>query len=279
MGNKPAVSRGIGPGWILAVGLLVGCPGSDVPNDLEVNPNPGGPHEAFDVFDRFVGFRGLAVYATEDVSDEALLHTAHVLAQYVDNDEDGSVDSPAVYDELWSLSAAMVLFDSPDAPDVDAFLAADLPADLAVQDLYGDEIHPGGGAAGEFDATLEEVLHLVTHSGFARVFTATFGEEPGSAIADAMDAAIVEGHYDPRVHEPDMPYDHQVTEYHYWALTSILGAQDHEGRAEEIEAEWSLNTAALVQEHDPVIYGLLTDPQWGHASTLPDGSYEAPPPS
>ena len=62
-----------------------------------------------------------------------------------------------------------------------------------------------------------------------------------------------------------------VTEYHYWALTSILGAQ--ENRLSDIEQEWKLNTKAKIQEKDVAVYQLLTDPQYKFPTVLPDGTY------
>ena len=257
---------------VLITAVAVGC-AEDELADLEVHANPGGPDEAFDLFTRFVGFQGLAVYGTDDVSDDAMLHVAQVLAQYLDNDEDGAADNGAVHEELWRHYASLVVFGKPD--DADAFFDADLPADLAVQDLYADEIFLGSASFGPFDATLEEVLHLVTTWGYARVYPDVLGEHAGSLLADAMDEAIAAGHYDPLVHEPDMPYAHQVSEFHYWVLTSILGAQVDRG--DEIGDEWSLHTPALVRDNAPGAYALLTDAAYAHPSVLPDGSYEAPP--
>ena len=39
-------------------------------------------------------------------------------------------------------------------------------------------------------------------------------------------------------------------EYLYWALTSILGAQDHPGRRENIKHEWKLYSQQLVRDQD-----------------------------
>ena len=41
---------------------------------------------------------GLKVIATEDTTDEKVLHAAKIMAQYLDNDEDGIVDNQAVVD-------------------------------------------------------------------------------------------------------------------------------------------------------------------------------------
>ena len=41
----------------------------------------------------------------------------------------------------------------------------------------------------------------------------------------------------------------------------------------EIDDEWELCTKELVQEKDPELYDLLTDPQYKLATILPDGAY------
>ena len=74
-------------------------------------------------------------------------------------------------------------------------------------------------------------------------------------------------HYDDTTCE----YNCMVTEYMYWALTSLLGAQ--ENRANEINNEWELNTPELLEESDLLIFNLLTNPQYNFPAVLPDGTY------
>jgi hypothetical protein len=57
----------------------------------------------------------------------------------------------------------------------------------------------------------------------------------------------------------------------YWALTSILGAQ--ENRLEEIDHEWKLNTFQKVKNNDPKIFDLITNPVYKLPTILPDGTY------
>lgn len=65
-----------------------------------------------------------------------------------------------------------------------------------------------------------------------------------------MIAAKQAGHYDPAANDPDLEFGTQVTEYIYWAMSSVLGAQDFPGRDESIEQEWALNTLERVQSQD-----------------------------
>ncbi len=233
-------------------------------------------------FDREVDVLGVRVLATPGSSDAKLLHAAAVLAEYLDNDEDGVADDPRVLAELVERNAMLLFFR--DFDEVDRFDFDALPDDVGVgQDLWASETHPGGAARGVFDVALEECLHLVTHGGYAQAYPDVFGEHPGTQLARAMDKARG-GHfesvpdrypdgawytYDDRTCE----YECQVAEYVYWALTSILGGQDFPGRLDEIGHEWRLNTRAKVERGDPDVYRLLTDPRYAWPRELPDGSY------
>ena len=68
------------------------------------------------VFDKCVEVFGLRVLATSGVSEAKTLHAANVLAEYLDNDEDGNIDQPEVLAALKGSSnvqiATMVLFAS-----------------------------------------------------------------------------------------------------------------------------------------------------------------------
>ena len=55
--------------------------------------------------------------------------------------------------------------------------------------LWASDVVPDGRDRGCFDATLEEVLHLISDVGYGNAYPATFGERVGSELADAMDIA------------------------------------------------------------------------------------------
>lgn len=247
-------------------------------------------------FSKYVNVFGVHVFSTQRTPDIKIRHVAGVLAQYLDNDEDGAPDNPLVLSHLLSRDAYLVFpADEQESDTMDPDIwhragyhhgqfqhAAETRPDFLVQ--Y--EIRPRDG--GDYDASLEEVLHLVTQHGYANAYPAVFGEEPGTAIAHCLDQArggqfqavptdgphygYPEGawfHYDDRTCE----YGCMITEYVYWALTSILGTQDYPGRAEALRNEWELNTRDLVRDRDPDVYALLTDPQYKFPTQAPDGDY------
>ena len=95
-----------------------------------------------------------------------------------------------------------------------------------------------GSNAEGFDASLEEVLHVVT-TGYALAWPKTFGTKKGSKLANAMNKA--RGGYFKEIPldsdgtakypasawytyaDSTCNYKCMCTEYIYWALTSILG--------------------------------------------------------
>jgi hypothetical protein len=247
-------------------------------------------------FSKYVNVFGVHVFSTQRTPDTKIRHVAGVLAQYLDNNEDGVPDNPLVLSHLLSRDAYLVFpadeqeFDTMD-PDIwhragfhhgQFQHAAETRPDFLVQ--YEIRARDGG----DYDASLEEVLHLVTQHGYANAYPAVFGEEPGTAIAHCLDQARA-GHFqavptdgahygypnDAWFHYDDQTceYGCMITEYVYWALTSILGTQDYPGRAEALRNEWELNTRNLVKARDPDVYALLTDPQYKLPTQAPDGDY------
>lgn len=239
------------------------------------------PDSGFGIFTKKVVVFDVPLYGTNQVDDTKLSHAANVMAQYLDNDEDGVPDNPLVVEALKNNNGFMLVWkNESDLSIFDSLANAD-----AGQDLGADETIPAwhtNGQTGQFDATLEEVLHLITHIGYHNAYPNVFGEAVGSAIANAMDTArggqftSIPSSYPSGAwytyDDDSCDYACQVTEYVFWALTSILGA--HDNRLGEIDQEWLLNTNAKVQQTDPAVYNLLTDPQYGFPTVLPDGRYQ-----
>jgi len=250
--------------------------------DLVVTPVPSGRYEAFRaVFTQHVDVFGVRVFGTRGAPADKVLHTATVLAEYLDNDEDGDADNPRVLAELVRRGAFMAVAASEREMELLDFGALAAAGFDAGQGQFAAETAPGGR---RFDATLEEVLHLITHEGYARVYPEVFGEREGTALADCLDRARGGRFGDVPASYPEgawftyddasCDYGCQCTEYLYWAITSVLGAQEAAWRRREIAHEWRLPTAAMVQARDPAIYALVTDPAYRLPRRCPDGRYQ-----
>ena len=247
--------------------------------------------------DKYANVFGVHIFASRATPEDKLSHAAGVLAQYLDNDEDGVPDNTLVLSQLVSRNVFIIM------PGTEAEmeqLEMELVEDAGYhfgQDLYGEETKPDFLVNGKinapdghyYDGALEEILHPITQHGYANAYPEVFGEERGSTLAKCMDAA--RGGYFERVpkgglksgypeeawyHYTDETCDYScmVTEYIYWALTSILGTQDFPGRHEALDVEWELNTRERVRTGDAAVYKLLTDPQYKFPTKAPDGNYK-----
>ena len=241
----------------------------------------------FDVlFPKHIDVFGVSVRGTAGTPDTKMLHAANVMAEYLDNDADGNPDNALVVQKLQANNATLIMtIDFAELDAVRSELGVDAIPEGVLQDLNAAETRPGGAANGEFDATFEEVLHLITHGGYAHAYPDVFGENPGTSLANAMDK-VRGGRFmqipDPYPEGAWYTYDDQTcdygcmaAEYIYWGLTSLLGAQDFPGRLEQIDNEWRLNTPELLGEHDPDLFALLTDPDYALPTRLPTGNYTA----
>lgn len=229
---------------------------------------------------QYVDVFGIPVLGTKSIPSEKVKHAAIVLAEYLDNDENGQPDNPLVLATMVKRKAFLFMTKderSLDRFDFELFVEHELHHG---QGQFGTETNPGNG---EFDATLEEVLHLITHEGYAHAYPKVFGERPGTVLAACLDRARG-GHFKrlPRRYpegawftydDRTCDYGCQCAEYLYWAITSVLGAQDSPRRIRDIRHEWKLYDKELVEKYDPHVFALITDPKYKLPSRLPDGKY------
>ena len=248
--------------------------GNDPNFKIEANKDAG-----FNSFPKKVMVFGIPIYALSGVEDVKLLHAANVMVQYLDNNEDGVVDNQLVLDAMKQNKAFLYMWKTQNAN-------INFPSGHTGQDLGADETVPTwhtNGHTGRFDASLEEVWHIINLAGHAKVYPTVFGLKKGTQLANAMDKARG-GYFQtiPATYPSSAWYtyddstcaygDCQTVEYFYWSMSSILGAQAN--RLGEIQQEWKLNTKAKVQATDTTIYSLLTDATYKLPTVLPDGTYK-----
>ena len=238
---------------------------------------------------------GVRVAASNSVSSQKTEHATSVLSKYLDNDENGIIDNPAVGKELKKRNATIVMFGSQEEFERKEQVLekiADDQKDFFFYDLFANETHPQGSSISEgFDASLEEILHLVTEAGYAFAYPKAFSMEgfrengKKSELQDAMDIArggffkTTPKQYPNKAwysyNDRTCDYQCQSNEYIYWGLTSLLGGQNYEGRENQIADEWKLNTPSKFKSTDRALYSLLTNPKYNFPTQLPDGNYQA----
>jgi len=216
--------------WLISNGIMkltqeTAEPKSEVKSvDLTISSSP--ILEKY--FAKYVEVFGVPIYATSGVSDDKVLHAANVLAQYLDNDADGTPDNPLVVEKIKANNGGIPLFSEPDVDDDILYTASDEYTEYCWVVLYEDETNPRN----QFDASLEEILHMITQCGYAEAYPEIFGEHEDSLIAEYMDNARG-GFFDqvPSSYPAGAWYSYDdytckhecmITEYFYWTMTSIL---------------------------------------------------------
>ncbi len=231
------------------------------------------------IYPKYINVFGVHIFASKKVRDEKLIHAANVMAEYLDNNEDSVPDNQLVVDKLIEKKAALFMSKNEKQweKDIDKFWNIYGNKGIHGQSLYDVETNPVGS---KFDASLEEVLHLITEHGYANVYPKELGNS-SSLLAKAMDKArggkfkkipkkYPEGawySYDDKT----CNYRCMKAEYIYWALTSYLGAQKNRGN--EISNEWKAYTKKKLIKIDHDVVSLLNDPKFKFPAKLPDGKY------
>ena len=94
--------------------LLASC-GGDVTGPIDPGSDPNftivaHSDQGFTETNRKVEVFGVPIYAYATVEDVKLLHAANIMAQYLDNNEDGIVDNSTLLSALISNNAALYMW-------------------------------------------------------------------------------------------------------------------------------------------------------------------------
>ena len=227
-------------------------------------------------FPKQIEVYGVKIIGTENTPLNNIKKAANILNQWLDNNNDGNPDNDLVIDALIKNNAILVMGQSEDDLENSFENLIDVLEEENI-DIDDFENSIVGLMSNEPNiAYLEEILHLVTQVGYANAYPEVFGEFKGSSISKAMDVA--RGGYFESVPEiyPNSSWYHyydkscdyacMITEYFYWSLTSLLGAQIN--RFDEIAEEWELNTPNKMTK-DKLIMDLLQDKKYQLPNRLP----------
>ena len=81
---------------------------------LEITANPHSDYPGMQFFTKYVDVFGLGIYAEAGFSDGQVLHAAAILAELLDNDENGVIDDEAVLARLVDQRAIIPMFGGAD---------------------------------------------------------------------------------------------------------------------------------------------------------------------
>ena len=229
-----------------------------------------------ETFPNQINVYGVKIIGTEITPRKDIEKASRILKQWLDNNGDEKPDNSLVVDELIKNNAILAIGKTENDLEnsfdnlIDILEDSDVDIDNFERSLIGlisDEPNI---------AYLEEILHLVTQVGYANAYPEVFGEFKGSRISKAMDIArggffeITPKAYPENswyhYYDRSCEYSCMITEYFYWSLTSLLGAQVN--RYDEISDEWELNTPKKM-ERDKLIMELLQDKKYQIPKILP----------
>jgi len=217
-------------------------------------------------FDKHCSPFGVSVFA-KGWPDDKFIHACNMLAQMLDNDNDGCADDALVVEKLRYYQAGMAMFKTEGKGDYDS-----IPPSFSGQGLYADETRLDCSGEDETsscrDAAIEEIFHIISSVGIGGAHPDKFSECSGSNSKLTKQLTIARGGHFEEV--PDSYpkkavfyyYDEtcdiqcQATEFFYWAVTSNLGGQDAMA-AQNKEEEWALSTRNSLKRRLKGMYKLI----------------------
>ena len=250
-------------------------PGTDPNFKIEVNTD-----NVFKDFNRKIVVFDIPIFAFSTVEDSKLIHVANVLAQYLDNDEDGVVDNSTIHTQLKTGKSFIYLWKT--TAERDALIP---PSGYNVYNFGADSVNliwHTNGHTGDFDGAIESVWKFLSSNGHEVSYPAVFSSQAHSEISAAMNIARGGVFQNPPATYPagawftnsdiNCNFSCQVTRYNFWVISSMLGANDN--RLSDIQSEWTLNTKAKVQTDDVKAWAIFTNATYKLPTVLPDGTYK-----
>jgi len=226
---------------------------------------------------------GIHVFVNSTVVNDAKFqHTCSVIAAWMDNDQDGCVDIPAIVPKLTSIKASHVIKSRFTNNYRKAFEKFGYNF-KASQDLI--EVNPQcSGTKGTIncnDATLEEVFHVVTQ-GWELAYPKVFGNSPTkhSALTRLLDVARggrfikTPTKYPAKAFytytDQTCRYDCQAMEYLWFGMAGYLNMT--KGQSDKKKEYRYINREAI-KKGDPNMVKFLTNPKFMMPTVAPTGVY------
>ena len=251
---------------------------------FEIEENPDSNDPALECFSKYIHVLDcFKIYAEPSVQDNKVLHAAAIAAELLDNNEDGIVDDPLLFERLQDEEALMPIFSNEWSSCMDDF-SDYYNGDGVSAVLFRNEIDPSNPGHWGDDATVEEVVHTINHVGHVNVYPDYFDISPNSSVmSDAMDIArggqflSIPNQYPEEAwyHYDDWTCDYEcmAIEYMYWSIVSNMGILNDPQTCSGIDNEWELCSPELFSSTDFMMYNLITDINFKIPQLAPDGNY------
>ena len=242
-------------------------------------------------FQMFIDVFGLYVVAPSSAPEEYVIHSANVLAEYIDNDKDGLPDDRAVLDHLLGenfLTPVWVMSTREQFNQNRRGTVCEDGVSLAASMYYDEDEWAIGGieSAGTWDTNLEEIWHIVSN-GWYSTYPKFFGDEPSesSKLVNAMDAArggrffAIPDRYPEGAwyayYDDTCDYNCQLHEYFYWITMANIDALDPvlTSKCADSAHEWNVCNQSELEKVDALAFDLLNNHGFNLPTNIPNGRY------
>ena len=206
---------------------------------------------------------GVSICSSPSVPSRYHSHAENVLHNLLDYNDDLVPDNKKVLTEMLSNQAVFLVLSEEEQLELYERKSGD---HFNFTVVYTEEMALND--VSQFDATIEEALHLVTAEGYSKAYPDFFGEFQGSKISTFLDIARggnfskVPKKYPSKAYftyyDRTCDYGCQITEFLYWAITTLRGQQKHYWRDSEIEEEWMPETTEKLLKLDPDLVEFLS---------------------
>ena len=201
------------------------------------------------LFNKHIDVFGIPVLGTVKADNGKVAHAASVLAQYIDNNQDGIPDNSSVIDSLTGNKSVLLVTENEEEHTLtgSVFYPVWESSGFDPYTVYGSSFSPALAgvtySSYHFDPAIETILHFVTSGGYAKVYSEVFGLQSGTTLANFADAArgghfqsvpadntYTNGKANGRYpsgswfHSSDTGCDYacQVNQYFYWGITTLM---------------------------------------------------------
>lgn len=213
-----------------------------------------------------VVFDAILICVTDEVPNFKLKHAANVAAQWLDNDQNGSIDDPILLSALQKNKPILLMsedgFNFSEWSAIERGLAGRMGQDLAAQETAPLQ---------ERDASQEEIHHLILTAGWIDAFRETFSVDPRDqselylAWRKAEDLNLY--NYD----DPTCDDNCKVVEFFYLATAAYLGST-----TDVSHDELRVKTRQALTQKLPEVVRIIEAKQRNYPRNMwPDGNYKS----
>lgn len=212
-----------------------------------------------------VVFDAILICVTEEVPDSKLRHAANVAAQWLDNDQNGTVDEPILLSALQENEPILLMSDT-GFNFLEYFAIESGLGDRIGQDLAAQETAPLQGR----DASQEEIHHLIMTAGWVNAFPETFGDDPRdtSEVYLAWRKAEEKKLY--HYGDPTCDDNCKIVEFFYLATAAYLGSS-----IDVLHDELRVKTQRALKQELPEVVQIIEAKHYNYSQNMwPDGKYK-----